>query len=955
MGESELINRQTLLRDIAATLVDHIDPAGLLQEILQQAMTVMQAASASLSLMDEDDQDFLCIRYGAGIDADRIGVRVRRTDGLIGEVWRTGETRIIHDYQAWEKRIADPRLDRITTVLSAPIRAGGQIIGVLQLAWQDQVSPVLPAERFAFEQYARLTAVVVEKLLLQQRLREERLIVNSLFEGIPGVIYLLDETGRLLRWNRTLEVVSGLSAAELAGKDCREFFETAEQERIAHANATALRIGHAEVEAKITGRDGQRPTYFFTTMSLRIQDEIFLTGVGLDITERKEMENELKLHRERLEDLVERRTSELFAANQELSALNEEMTAMNEELSAINEDLSAANELLGNEVRLRQEKEEQLLLREKQYRAATRLLTQPVDAGGDPLDMILQDALQLLNAPAGYIGIFDEKRRVIERPYSQGPIHFDAMEPQRADTGMMGQVFRENRSVQVTDYRRYAERISDPRLERSTTIIMVPLLLGRQIRGLLAVHWLDEVHPLPSEDIEMLQQYSHLASVFLERREAQRQIRQLAFFDCLTGMGNRTSLNSWLEEELAQARQRGKSGVLFYLDLDELKVVNDTFGHSVGDALICSAGRRIQESFGEGAFCARIGGDEFVVALSGETDRGKAAEYADKLLAALDRGYETGNDRFHISASIGIVLYPEHGSTPDEVLKNADIAMYAAKASGRNCWRIYDPSLQQDAYEIMMLTNSLRRALEHQEFSLHFQPKIRLSDRRIEGFEALLRWNSVEFGPVPPGRFIPLAEKAGIIPAIGEWVLREACGFARRLSEAGWHDLRVAVNLSPRQLIAVNFPDIVGEILGETGIEPNRLGIEVTENILIEPMEDSIRKLADLRELGVEVALDDFGTGYSSLTYLRRLPVSILKIDKSFIDGILDDSAQAQYVGFIIDLAHALNLQVVAEGVEDAAQIDKLREMDCDAVQGFVFSRPLPEPAAIGLLRDWTE
>ena len=276
--------------------------------------------------------------------------------------------------------------------------------------------------------------------------------------------------------------------------------------------------------------------------------------------------------------------------------------------------------------------------------------------------------------------------------------------------------------------------------------------------------------------------------------------------------------------------------------------------------------------------------------------------------------------------------------------------MYAAKAGGRNCWRIYDPGMQQDAYETMRMTNSLRRALENDEFTLQYQPKVRLSDRKIEGFEALLRWNGAEHGPVPPGKFIPLAEKAGIIEGIGEWVLRQACGFARRLAEAGWRGLHVAVNLSPRQLAAADFIAKVENILLENRVEPGQLELEVTENVLIESMEESIQKLAGLRALGVGVALDDFGTGYSSLTYLRRLPVSILKIDKSFIDEILADTAQAEYVGFIIDLAHALHLRVVAEGVEIPAQIDKLQELDCDAIQGFVFSHPLPEAEVVDLL-----
>ncbi len=950
-----MVNRQTLLQRIAEKLIDHIDPAAMLQEILQQAVEMLDAASGALSLVDDETPDCLCISFGVGIDAGRLGIRIPKTAGLIGEVWRSGEILIINGYHNWEKRIDDQRLDQVTTALAAPLQVGGEMVGVIQLAWQDKETTVSPEEKFIFEQFSRLAAVVMENLLLQRRLQTEKIVAETLFNGMPGILYMMDAEGRLVRWNRKLEEVSGFSGAELEQKDCLDFFGCDDREKIRHANATALRIGHAEVESEVCMRDGGHPVYFFTTTALRIHDEAFLAGIGVDITQRKEMEDELRSHREKLATLVDERTADLSAANQELTAVNEEMTAMNEELTAMNEELQSANELLGDEVRLRLEKETQLLAREKQYQAATRLLTQPTGESHDPLTMILKDALQLVGAPAGYIGFLDEEKQVIERRYSQGPIPFEQMAPQPADTGMTGQVFRENRSVQVSDYRQYAGRMSDPRLERLTTIAMTPLKLGNHILGMLAVHWLDEVHPLPPEDVEMLQQYAHLASVFLERMEVQKEIRQLAYFDSLTGMANRANLNSWLEQELAQARHGWKSGVLFYLDLDELKVVNDTFGHSVGDTLIRTASRHIRESFEDNAFCARIGGDEFVVALPGEAGRRRATEYADRVLAALGKECDTGNERFPMSASVGIVLYPEHGSTADEVLKNADIAMYAAKAGGRNCWRIYDPCMQQDAYETMRMTNSLRRALEHNEFTLQYQPKVRLSDRKIEGFEALLRWTAAEYGPVPPAKFIPLAEKAGIIENIGEWVLREACGFARRLADAGWRGIHVAVNLSPRQLAAADFITKVESILAETGIEPQQLELEVTENVLIESMEESIRKLAGLRALGIGVALDDFGTGYSSLTYLRRLPVSILKIDKSFNDGILDDSEQAEYVGFIIDLAHALHLRVVAEGVEILAQIDKLQELDCDAIQGFVFSRPLPEKEAVGLLADARE
>ena len=251
----------------------------------------------------------------------------------------------------------------------------------------------------------------------------------------------------------------------------------------------------------------------------------------------------------------------------------------------------------------------------------------------------------------------------------------------------------------------------------------------------------------------------------------------------------------------------------------------------------------------------------------------------------------------------------------------------------------------------MILTNSLRRALELKEFVLQFQPKIQLPNKKITGFEALLRWNSAEHGPVSPIKFIPFAEQSGLIVPIGEWVIKEACHFVRLLNEKGLGNLRVAVNISPRQLSEPNFIAVVLESIEENSISPDQLEFEVTESVLIETMEESIKKLIELRKLGFGIALDDFGTGYSSLTYLRRLPVDTLKVDKSFIDGILGDEVQADLVGSIIDMAHTLQLTVVAEGVETEAQADKLHQYHCDCIQGYVFSRPVHENTALALLQ----
>ena len=302
-------------------------------------------------------------------------------------------------------------------------------------------------------------------------------------------------------------------------------------------------------------------------------------------------------------------------------------------------------------------------------------------------------------------------------------------------------------------------------------------------------------------------------------------------------------------------------------------------------------------------------------------------------------------------ASIGVAVYPDDGDSAEDILKKADSAMYAAKKAGRNCWRFYEPIFLEEAYEKMMLTNGLRHALALGELSVNYQPQLTVDRNKVIGFEALLRWNSFEHGCVSLVRFIPLAEESGLIVPIGQWVLQEACQFARRLADMGKGTIRVAVNISPRQLITDDFVDIVRRNIVDAEIAPEQLEIEITESVLIESMEDSICKLSQLRDIGLMISLDDFGTGYSSLTYLRSLPVGVLKIDKSFIDNIISDEIQLQLVASIINLAHALRLSIVAEGVETEGQLKLLAQCGCDCIQGYIFSPPIPEEEAIKFLK----
>ena len=442
-----------------------------------------------------------------------------------------------------------------------------------------------------------------------------------------------------------------------------------------------------------------------------------------------------------------------------------------------------------------------------------------------------------------------------------------------------------------------------------------------------------------------------------ERKQAEEKLRQkaaeiheMAFSDPLTKLPNRAAMNVWLSTELAKARKGKAHGILMFIDFDDLKLINDTFGHSYGDAIIILGGNRIAAEAGENAFVARIGGDEFIVVIPGRGEPQYAEDIASRIINALGREHEISETKFHISASVGITKYPQDGDSVDELLKNADNAMYAAKKAGKNCWRFYTEAMQREAYERMVLTNSLRYALDREELFLQYQPQIQAKTGRIIGVEALLRWNSLEHGAIAPSRFIPLAEQSGLIHTIGQWVIREACRFICRLGENGYGNIRVAVNVSPQQLSSDDFIYSVHQLLKEENVKAGQLELEITESALMVSMEDAINKLDEFRQLGIGLSLDDFGVGYSSLNNLRHLPVNTLKIDKSFIDKLETDTEIALIISYIINMAHALSMTVVAEGVETNEQLSYLAEKGCDFIQGYVFSRPVNEQDIFQLL-----
>ncbi len=436
-------------------------------------------------------------------------------------------------------------------------------------------------------------------------------------------------------------------------------------------------------------------------------------------------------------------------------------------------------------------------------------------------------------------------------------------------------------------------------------------------------------------------------------KQSEARLHHLAHHDALTGLPNRNLFVDRLGQAVARA-ERGRWVVaLLFLDLDRFKYVNDTLGHAAGDQLLCDVAERLRACVRESDTVARLGGDEFTVILEGLSRPEEAAEVADKVLASLRRPVTLSGQEVLIGGSIGISLYPPDGTDTRTLIQHADAAMYDAKEAGKNTHRFYHTGLTTRSAERLDLEARLWRALERDEFDLYYQPKVKLPGGEITGSEALIRWRHPEWGLVRPDRFIPVAEETGLIGPIGEWALRHACRQQARWHKQGRPVVPVAVNISGRQILQGRLAETVARILAETECATRYLELEVTEGFLIEDPERGGAVLQDLKALGIRLTIDDFGTGYSSLAYLQRLPLDVVKIDRSFIRHLPTDREGAAIVQAVVALAHSLDLKVIAEGVETEAQSDFLNAQDCDEAQGYYFSPPRPAGEFEGLMTEW--
>ncbi len=569
----------------------------------------------------------------------------------------------------------------------------------------------------------------------------------------------------------------------------------------------------------------------------------------------------------------------------------------------------------------------------------------------DLLETILTRATALLGTPHGFLYLVEPGDDALVVRYGTG-VYADLLGYRLPiDRGLGGHVYRTGLPLAIDDYDAWSGRATDLPTSVFGSVFGVPLTTAGRVVGVLGLSSGATDRQWGNREIETLTSFAQLASIALDNARLVDEAQRGAMYDTTTGLPNRELLTDRIAHALATARPDDSEVGVILLDLDRFKVINESVGHTVGDRLLVSVGQRLTACLRPGDTVARFGGDEFGILLEEVAGVDEAHRIAERIDAELRAPFAVGDREWFISASIGISLGHGGRSTPEEMLREAEIAMVQSKSDPTKRHALFEASMSRQTLERIDLESDLRRGIDRGELRLHYQPMIDLPTDRIVGFEALVRWEHPVRGLIPPLSFVPLAEETGLILPLGRWVLEHACRQAR-----AWRDLRpdappmfMSVNLSARQFAQPDLVDQVREILVETGLEPSTLEIEITESALMDQTEAGIRTLRQLRDIGVRLVLDDFGTGYSSLSYLKHLPLDTIKIDRSFVAG-MDDDIDRAIIDAVISLAHGLRITTVAEGIETEEQFERLRAMGCDVGQGYLFARPMPAAEAGRLL-----
>jgi len=992
-----------LLHDTAIGLMADLGHEDVFKKIVYGVRELFDTPHSFVYFVNEETKTYT-LKTGAGVFS-KLAREGDITKGIIGQAYRTGRITVVDNYNTWAHRLTDSIFDELYYFALIPLKSNGSMIGATGLAFSEADRVLNEEEFFLLERFVDLAALALSNALLvaslyneiKERKEKEKALGHSeekffkSFQMSPSAIAIARMDGTYIDVNENFCKSTGYPKEELIGKTRVQVGLWLKEEDKDFLIRKLKDQGEVNnLEAWFRRKDGGKICGLMSARVVTINDEQCILSIAHDITEQKKFEEQLKLSEEKF--------SQAFYLSPDIitiSRLDGTYVEVNEgfvHISGFSKEEVIGKKAMDLGIWQEEWARERMVETQKNH-GEIRNLEIPFRCkdGHIVYGQLSGCMLNLDGEPCYMIVVRDITAQLEaekERQYQEevllasknklslaaglanlGPWEYnfetDLYEFDDEFYAIYGtDVAREGRFMSLGTYVREFVHPEDAwRLKKERNFFSPREQLNTSDIGHRIIRRDGEVRNvlvrrcvIRNADGKIIKKYgtnqdiTERVRVEEEQRKQAEIINRMVYVDSLTGLANRYHLNEWLNKEMERARVGKASGIILFIDLDDLKMVNDTYGHSFGDKIIIAAGKRIVDGLSEKAFVARIGGDEFVVILPGIYERGQIEEIAHKISKSLGKKQEILGRVFHMTASIGIVSYPADGDTTEELIKNADNAMYAAKKASKNCWRFYTGEMQTEAYKKIQLTGSLRYALARGELSLVYQPQIATNERTVFGFETLLRWNNPEYGIVSPMQFIPLAEQSGLIHSIGQWVLREACQFARRLAERGWSGVRVAVNVSSKQIATDDFIAIIRSAIKEAGIQPRQLELEITESVLMTSLEDATSKLAELKELGVHLSLDDFGTGFSSLTYLRRLPVETLKIDKSFIDMITTDAQGAKIIGSIINMAHTIDMNVVAEGVETDAQLEYLSDKECDLIQGYLFSRPVPEAEAFKVL-----
>jgi diguanylate cyclase (GGDEF)-like protein/PAS domain S-box-containing protein len=733
---------------------------------------------------------------------------------------------------------------------------------------------------------------------LQREIQERTYAENNLrtvFDTIHETIMIHDETGKILHANNQAGIMYGLRREDMLDYELADI----------SADSALAKQWLEKVDERIEDQG-------FMIFEWKAKRPVEGTVLDVEVALRKTKWSGKNAYVAAIRDITERKqfTEKLQNQYQELKNTQKELQEKHDELAAIYEELAATEEELRNQYRELQNSQEE----------TTELADRYISISEGTNDVIWY-----WDTRKGQIRISDRLKELLGYSAAEIDMQYDTL------LAMMH--FEDQESFQKN---------YEAHLEGKTEFFLSEYRV--KTRDGEYKWFMSRGKAVVDEEGNLARSAGSITDI-TERKQYMEKIHHLAYYDSLTGLPNRAYIMNELQERLDPCA--AGSGSAFFIDVDNFKVINDTHGHSFGDRMLVEIARRLDALTSQHLTPSRLGGDEFLVLSANTAGNAEVLELGDIILALFKEAVSIDNVSFHITCSIGVAVYPRDGQTVEEILKHADLAMYKAKSLGRDKYVLYDSSMIAELSQRTELENHLREAYKNREFLLHYQPQVAAESGRIVGIEALIRWNSTSYGLVFPGKFIPVAEEMGLINEIGKWVIESSFAFARSLMHK---EICVSCNVSSVQLKQSSFVEDVIEVFDRLGLQKGSVALEITESCLVESFDDTYAKLAKLRARGIMIYLDDFGTGYSSLNYMKSLPIDVLKIDKSFINNITADGIEKQIVKTIVSLAREIGLKVVAEGVETKEQQAYLTDCGCHVIQGYLFSRPVPEAEILGLM-----